>query len=177
MQKQQFDDGLKNIDPRLKELERREKEFSGREKAVESAMAELKKKWDGFDAERRVQEVRLQQRDQDLARREVELAARELAARELAAAAEQACGRYQTDLIRVDRLPQHSKARRSRRTARRGWIAHEQFQPPAANLRSSSDFRRPRRAPKTRTPALQLGRGTGRPRARLNGRIAEIETR
>src|SRR5262249_50459696 len=81
--KQKFEDGFKNVDPRLKELDRREKEIAVREKATESALADLTRRHDTFEAERQTQEHRHQQREQDMARREVELAARELAAREL----------------------------------------------------------------------------------------------
>jgi len=179
-QKQQFEDGLKNIDPRFKELERREKEFAGREKAVESATAELKKKWDGFDAERRVQEVRLQQRDQDLARREVELAARELAARELAAAAEQDCGRYQTDLVRVDRLAAALEGKEKSLELRAVEVdrRYEQFQ------RDSREFEEQLRLFDDREEGAkdEDARLAARSEeldareARLNGRIAEIET-
>ena len=72
-QKQRHEESLKNVDPRIRELERRERAFADRERLVQTEAAELKRLKDAFDADRRVQEVRLQQREQDLARREVEL--------------------------------------------------------------------------------------------------------
>jgi len=70
--KQRHEESLKNVDPRIRELERRERAFADRERLVQTEAAELRRQRESFDADRRVQDVRLQQREQDLARREVE---------------------------------------------------------------------------------------------------------
>ena len=178
--KQQFEDGLKSVDPRLVELERREHEFAAREKAVESAAADLRKKRDTLDAERRAHDLRLQQREQDMARREVELAARELAARELAVAAEQDRAQYQADLVRVDRLSAAVEAKEKSLEDRALDVdkRYEQFR------QDSRDFEeqlklfddREERAKDAETRLAARREELDAREARLNGRVAEIET-
>ncbi|HKB04053.1 MAG TPA: hypothetical protein VKD90_17655 [Gemmataceae bacterium] len=178
--KQQFEDSLKNIDPRLKELADRERAFAARQKEVETHVAELKRQRDAFDADRRVTEVRLQQREQDLARREVDLAARELAARELAETAGRDRAQYQSDLMRVDRLSaaleakERSLAERAADVDRR----YEQFQRDAKDFEEQLqlfDDREERAKDAEARLAARTEELDGREQ-KLNQRLAEIET-
>jgi len=178
--KQQFEDGLKSVDPRLHELERRENEYTAREKAVESATTELRKKRDTLDTERRAHELRLQQREQDMARREVELAARELAARELAAAAEQDRAQYQADLMRVDRLSAAVEAKEKSLEDRARDVdqRYEQFRQDSRDFEEQLklfDDREDRAKDEDARLAARREELDAR-EARLNGRVAEIET-
>jgi chromosome segregation ATPase len=178
--KQQFEESLKNIDPRLKELAEREKAYVARQQQLDSEAADLKRQRDAFAADHRVYEVRLQQREQDLARREVELAARELAARELAAAAERDRTQYQSDLVRVDRLSaalelkERAIAERAADVDRR----HEQFQRDAADFEEQLrlfDDREERAKDEEARLAARRDELDAR-EAKLNQRLAEIET-
>jgi DNA repair exonuclease SbcCD ATPase subunit len=178
--KQQFEDGIKNVDPRLKELDRREKELAAREKATESALADLRRKHDAFEAERQTHEQRYQQREQDMARREVELAARELAARELAVAAEKDRVQYQSDLVRVDRLSAALEAKEKSLEGRAVEVdrRYEQFQQDTRDFEEQLklfDDREDRAKDEDARLAARREELDAR-EARLNGRIAEIET-
>jgi len=178
--KQQFEDGIKNVDPRQKELDRREKEIAAREKAAESALADFRRMHDTFEAERQTQEHRHQQREQDMARREVELAARELAARELAAAAEKDRAQYQADLVRVDRLSVALEAKEKSLEGRAVEVdrRYEQFQQDTRDFEEQLklfDDREDRAKDEDVRLAARREELDAR-EARLNGRIAEIET-
>jgi len=178
--KQQFEDTLKNADPRLKELAEREKTLEAKQRVLEVQFAELKRHRDSTDSTGRVQEVRLQQREQDLARREVELAARELATRDLAALAEKDRTQYQDDLVRVDRLSA-SLATKERSLELRALeidARYEQCQKDARefeeHLQHFDD--REERAKDVDVRLAARKKELDAREARLNGRLAEIET-
>jgi uncharacterized phage infection (PIP) family protein YhgE len=178
--KQQHEEALQNVDPRIKELERREKAFAERQRAVDADTAELKRLKDAFDADRRLQEVRLQQREQDLARREVELASRELATRELAASAEKDRIQYQNDLVRVDRLSAALEAKEKSLEQRAIEVdgRYEQFQKDTRDfeehLRHFDD--REERAKDDDVRLAARREELDAREAKLNSRLAEIET-
>jgi uncharacterized phage infection (PIP) family protein YhgE len=179
-QKQRYEETLQNIDPRVKDLERRERAFADREKLIQAEAAEVKRLKDAADADRRVQEVRLQQREQDLARREVELAARELAARELAAAADQDRTQYQNDLIRVDRLSAALEAKEKSLEQRAVDVdrRYEQFQQDTRDFEEHLrlfDDREERAKDEDARLSARRDELDGR-EAKLNARLAEIET-
>ena len=179
-QKQRHEESLKNVDPRIRELERRERAFADRERLVQTEAAELKRLKDSFDTDRRVQEVRLQQREQDLARREVELASRELAARELAAAAEKDRDQYQTDLIRVDRLSAALEAKERSLEQRAVDVdrRYEQFQKDTKDFEEHLrhfDDREERAKDEDARLAARREELDAR-EAKLNARLAEVET-
>jgi hypothetical protein len=178
--KQEFEETVRNADPRLKQLAEREKELDVRQRTVETQLAELRKLREAAESGRTVQEVRLQQREQDLARREVELAARELAARELAAAAERDRNQYQSDLVRVDRLSAALDAKERSLELRAVEIdqRYEQFRSDSRDFEETLhlfDEREERVKDEEAQQAARREELDAR-EARLNGRLAEIET-
>jgi chromosome segregation ATPase len=178
--KQRHEEAVKNVDPRVRELERRERAFADRERLVQAEAAEVQRRRDAFAAEQKVQEVRLHQREQDLARREVELAARELATRELAAAAERDREQYQTDLVRVDRLSAALEGKEKSLEQRAVEIdrRYEQFQNDTRDfeehLRHFDDREERAKDEDSRLAARREELDTRE--AKLNARLAEIET-
>jgi uncharacterized phage infection (PIP) family protein YhgE len=178
--KQRHEESLKNVDPRIRELERRERAFADRERLVQTEAAEIKRLKDAFETDRRVQEVRLQQREQDLARREVELASRELAARELAASAERDREQYQTDLIRVDRLSAALEVK-ERSLEERAVEVDKRFEQFQADTRDFEEHLRhfddrEERAKDEDTRLAARREDLDAREAKLNARLAEIET-
>jgi chromosome segregation ATPase len=178
--KQQFEDTLKNADPRLRELDAREKDLEARFRTVELQSAELKRLRESGDSGRNVQEVRLQQREQDLARREVELAAREMAARDLANAADRDRIQYQSDLVRVDRLAAALDAKERSLELRAVEIdqRYEQFKHDGRDFEETLRIFDEREENVKDEEARQAARREelDAREARLNGRLAEIET-
>ena len=102
--KQQFEDDQRTIDPRVKALVEKEGEVARQRLSLDTLTGELQRQRDVFDADRRLIEMRFKQREEDLARREVDIAARELQTQQIHALSEQTKTQYATDLIRIDRL-------------------------------------------------------------------------
>lgn len=102
--KQQFEEDQRNIDPRLKGLLEKEAEVNRFRLMVDTQQGELQRQRDAFEADRRLIEMRFKQREEDLARREMDIAARELQSRQIHEFGETAKNQYTNDLIRLDRL-------------------------------------------------------------------------
>ena len=116
--KQQFEVDQRDIDPRLKALVEKEGEVARQRLALDTRHGELQRQRDVFDADRRLIEMRFKQREEDLARREVDIAARELQSRQLHDLSEQTKAQYSTDLIRMDRLSAALEAKEQSLTQR-----------------------------------------------------------
>src|SRR5262249_10193681 len=123
--KQKFEDSLRDADPQVRELVDKERAVAAREQAVAEQAADLARQRDAFEADRRVNLLRAQQAERDLARHQVDLGARELAA-----AAAKDREQYQADLVRIDRLSAALEAKERSLEQRAAEIdrRHEQFQ-------------------------------------------------